>query len=437
MKFDHAAEQSCSALRILNVAQSDREGGAARATYRLHRAFCDAGMQSVLYTPRKSIDDPTVHRTRNNPILAQVISFLNSRIPELYPKGSVRSFSPVRLGYGRLDSRAVQSADVVCLHWIAGAFLKPSELTRIRRPVVWQLWDCWPFTGGCHYPGDCNNYESMCGSCPILDSHKEYDLARLDFNARRRAYAALNITPVAPSRWLADKARRSSLFGGRRIEYIPSGVNLQIFRPHEKAMAREILGLPKDRQIVLFGAAGVTSDRRKGYHLLPEVFASFARSSAAGDVTLAVFGGQLTSPEASLGIPTLHLGRYEDDVSLALLYSAADILVAPYIEDNLPFVILEALACGTPVAAFAAGGIPDAVDHQRNGFLAPVRDATELGRGIAWLLSDPSRLYELGCEARNTAKARFDIVNCARTYEALFVDVVARYQSAEFGRPIG
>jgi glycosyltransferase involved in cell wall biosynthesis len=114
---------------------------------------------------------------------------------------------------------------------------------------------------------------------------------------------------------------------------------------------------------------------------------------------------------------------------LARLFAAADVFVAPFAEDNLPNVILEALACGTPVVAFAAGGIPDAVEHKENGFLATVGSAAELGRGIGWVLADAARHEQLRRAARASAQTRFDLAACARRYKALFGEIAAR-QSA-------
>jgi glycosyltransferase involved in cell wall biosynthesis len=423
--------------KILHVGQSDRVGGANRATYRLHQALCEAGAHSRFLAAHKSQDDPTVIPAVRGPAAklgAQVADFLNSRVPFLYAGGRRGNFSPVRLAYGRLDAALLADTDLVVLHWIAGAFLKPSQLVRIGKPLVWQLWDLWPFTGGCHYPGECLNFEVACAKCPALGSGSRFDLAALDFAARRRGYRDLDLTIVAPSRWMGDKARRSALFAARRIEHIASGVDLEVFRPREKQLARDILGLPKDKKIILFGAFSAQSDRRKGYHLLPAALAQLANTGAtdtgtaaagATDIVLAVFGGSRHPPaarDAELPMPALHLGRFEDDVALALIYAAADVLVAPYLEDNLPFVILEALACGTPVVAFAAGGIPDAVDHQVNGYLAPNGDAAELGRGIAWVL-DPQRHAALCRAARATAETRFDIRDCARRYRELAAEL--------------
>ena len=417
--------------KILHVGQSDRVGGANRATYRLHQALCEAGSDSGSWPRYKSQDDPTVIPAVRGPMAklgAQVADFANSRIPRFTPGGNRGNFSPGRLAYGRLmPALSLPEPDLVVLHWIAGGFLKPSQFVRIGKPLVWQLWDLWPFTGGCHYPGECANFEHACGPCPALGSRSAFDLARARFCC---ATARISGSGSDDCRAQPMDRRQGAQIGAvrtRRIEHIASGVDLGVFRPYDKMLARDILGLPKDKKIVLFGAFSALSDRRKGYQLIPAVLEKLAQPPGA-EIVLAVFGGSRHPPaseDAKWGLPALHLGRFEDDVAIALIYAAADVLIAPYLEDNLPFVILEALACGTPVVAFAAGGIPDAIDHQKNGYLAPVGAAGELARGIAWVLADPQRHKALCAAARATAEARFDIRECACRYLDLCAELTA------------
>jgi glycosyltransferase involved in cell wall biosynthesis len=84
-----------------------------------------------------------------------------------------------------------------------------------------------------------------------------------------------------------------------------------------------------------------------------------------------IFGASETPHPPDMGLRTNYRGSLHDEVSLALLYSAADVFVAPSIQDNLPNVVMEALACGTPTVAFDLGGMPDLIDHRQNGYWPP------------------------------------------------------------------
>ena len=414
-------------MRVLHLAQSDRGGGANKAAFRLHRALGDLGIASTFHPGRKLGGDPDVvpaWPAVGGRFLSTLAAWLDAHSLDAYPDRRGDVFSPVRFCYGRPRRRLVDSADIVCLHWIAGSFLHPSALAHLQKPLVWRLSDLWPFTGGCHFPGACRAFEERCGCCPSLGSRDPGDLAGRDFAARERAYPALDLTIVAPSRWIAGEARRSALFARRRIVHIPTGIDVSVFRPMPRIEARRSLDLPADdRPILLFGAMAATSNDRKGFGPLQKALGLFARGEAARGAMAVVFGGDTHESQDIDGLPVVHVGKISDETRLARLYAAADVLIAPFIEDNLPNVVLEALACATPVAAFAAGGIPDAVVHERNGILAPVGAADALAAGIEWVL-DPTRKPALDAAARQTAESRFDIRQCARSYRDLFADLM-------------
>jgi glycosyltransferase involved in cell wall biosynthesis len=424
------------AMRVLHLSHSDREGGANRAAFRLHCALRDLGVASTFHPGRKLGDAPDVvaawprvaGRFRSG-----LAAWRDARSLRSYANRRGDVFSPVKRGYGEPHSDLVAAADIVCLHWIAGSFLHPSNLKWLGKPLVWRLSDLWPFTGGCHFPGTCRAFEQRCGCCPALGSRDPDDLAGRDFAARERAYPSLDLTIVAPSRWIAAEAGRSALMGQRRIEHIPTGIDLTRYLPMSQLKARRLLGLPTDtRAILLFGAMAATSDRRKGFAPLQDALRLFSRSPSAAGALAVVFGGEPHPPQDIGGLQIRHVGRIADETRLACLYAASDVLIAPFVEDNLPNVILEALACATPVVAFAAGGIPDAVEHEHNGVLVQVGAVDALARGIAWVL-DPSRKAELRAAARATAEARFDIRECARRYKDLFAELLAQRRGLRSG----
>jgi glycosyltransferase involved in cell wall biosynthesis len=412
-------------LSVVHLAQSDSEGGANKAAYRIHKNLQSIGIRSSFHVGRKHLNDESVvpaHLPGAGLRVSGVVAYLNARKLKSYPHKLPTPFSPVGLRYGQLDAQLIAEADVVCAHWIAGAFLNFSQLETIRKPIIWRLSDIWPFSGGCHYPGECDRFEQECGACPQLGSHSENDLSRAGIEARARTFAGLNLTIAAPSRWIADLARSSRLFGERRIEHIPTGVDLNVFRPRDRLEARRRFGLPKDGQIVLFGALGATEDPRKGYSHFTQCIEMMV-STGMRDVVPVIFGGVTEGISSIAGLPAFHLGRVETEDDMSLVYSAADVLVAPFLEDNLPNVILEAIACGTAVAAFAAGGIRDAIEDGVSGILAPIGDDETLANGVVQLLYQTMH-PRFRHAVREFAERRFDLAQCIRRYAGLFEDVV-------------
>ena len=311
-------------------------------------------------------------------------------------------------------SVAALKPDVVNLHWICGGFVPVKSVPRLGRPLVWTLHDMWPFTGGCHFAETCERYTERCGACPQLASAREHDLSRRVWMRKRRAWRELQVTVVCPSNWLADCARRSALFGDKRVEVIPYGIDTDVFRPLERDAARAALGLPRDVPIILFGAW--ESSRRKGMQHLTEALTILARREPRPAPHVVVFGFPWQEDTIG-GLPVTSLGRLDDAATLARAYSAADVFVHPSIADNLPTTVIESLACGTPCSAFRVGGLTDLIDHGRNGTLARPFDAAELAEGIEHVLAS-------GAEARARARAKveeqFGQELQARRYRELF-----------------
>jgi glycosyltransferase involved in cell wall biosynthesis len=125
------------------------------------------------------------------------------------------------------------------------------------------------------------------------------------------------------------------------------------------------------------------------------------------DLHLAIFGQSAPKIPEDLGFPVHYLGHLYDDLSLRILYSAADVMVIPSRQDNLPNTGVESLACGTPVVAFDTCGLPDIVNHRVTGYLARAFDSEDLAAGIEWVLGDSSRHYDLSRNARAQAVERF------------------------------
>lgn len=426
MKSVNGRASPAGEVDVLFVNTYEKRGGAARAAYRIFSEIRNRSVNAHFLTltredPDTDISGPMHTSTRG--MLVRALTRLD-RIPlYFYPHRQQGAFSPsfwpnpLRIRLARFRSKLVH------LHWVCAGMLTVEELARLNCPIVWTLHDAWAFTGGCHYTRDCEGFKQQCGCCPQLGSKGENDYSRYLMRKKEEVFGKLDITVVAPSRWLADMARQSSLFAKRRIQVIPNGLDTEIFKPVDKHTARERLGIGAENPVLLFGTQVVT-DPRKGWDLL-----CAALRGLEGPYTLLVFGQGNACIENAPHVTVCQLGSFDDDQSLALIYSAADVYVCPSREDNLPNTVAEALACGTPCAAFAINGLPDMIEHQKNGWLAKPFDSADLAEGIDWLIqySDQDQLRRA---ARGKAVSDYSLTVMSNRYMALYEDV----RSAAKGR---
>lgn len=412
-------------MDILLINTMVARGGAARAASRLNCGLRQSGINSQLLVQFQTGAEPGVVGPKR--VLRKQLDLLRPHLDvlplRLYPR---RQQTPWSLGwlpnpflqFGRL------APDLVHLHWIGKGFVPLRTISRLGRPLVWTFHDSGAFTGGCHLPGDCRRFEQACGACPQLGSSRQGDLSRRVWRRKERLYGDVDLTVVAPSRWMAECARKSSLLRGRRIEVIPNGLCLETFKPLDRQWGRQLLGLSQDKRVVLFGAVDATADRNKGFDLLQGALRRFAAGGGAAE--LAVFGAYPPEDTPDLGLPIRYLGPLHDEVSLAALYAAADVFVLPSRQENLPNTLMEAMACGTPCVAFNVGGIPEMIDHEQNGYLAAPGEEADLARGIAWVLESPERHQRLAAGARKKAERSWHLEDVVGRYTDLYRDLLAR-----------
>lgn len=404
----------------------DIKGGAARAAYRLHEGLRSVGVDSKLLARRKYSGDQKVIGAVSSLAKGYCrMRHIMDYVPLIFYPGRKRDIFSLAgipdLFYKKIH---VLNPDIINLHWIAQGAIQIESIGKLDKPVVWTLHDMWAFSGGCHYDEGCGRYTEECGMCPQLGSQKQTDLSHWVWQRKKRSWQGVNITIVTPSRWLADCAKSSSLFLDRRVEVIPNGLNLEVFKPADKAFARKRFGLPENKKLVLFGAAGAMVDKRKGFQFLEPIFKSVAAQGLCDEVELVVYGSSEPENPPELHFRTHYTGELSDDESIALLYSAADVFIAPSVQDNMPNTVMESIACGTPVVAFDIGGMPDMIEHQVNGFLAKPFDTNDLARGISWVLGDLKRLYGLSVAAREKAVREYSLEIQAKRYLSLYNDVL-------------
>jgi glycosyltransferase involved in cell wall biosynthesis len=444
-------------LNILHVNASDIDGGAARAAYRIHRSLVEHGAAHGLSSQMRVIsqlsDDPSVISgppAGQSPIWRRLQPRLAHQARRGFRTGNstLHSIAWPATGLGaELQQRHCQGqADLLHLHWLGDGTLSIEEIGRLPMPLVWTLHDQWAFCGAEHYtspplPGETASTDERFAAGYIPASRPAHesgpDLNRRTWLRKRRAWRR-PFHIVCPSHWLADCARRSTLMAHWPITVIPYPIDLTVWAPTDQAQARALLGLPADRPLVLFGAMGGSADPRKGADLLLEALQCL-RSQVAGtpleQLELVVFGQSRPAQPPALGFPIHYSGHLHDDLSLRLLYAAADLFVIPSRQDNLPNTGLEAHACGTPVVAFATGGLVDIVDPEITGSLAEPFDPLSLAAAIRWVLEDPQLRRQLGAAARQRAERLWAPAQVAGLYAEVYGQAVERGLQSRSGAP--
>lgn len=404
-------------MNVSIVNYSDIAGGAARAAYRIHRALRQCNVESRMLVHDKASDDWTVEGPSGSfpKLVARSRSAIASRLGAWAKPGQSAGAALACLPSRWARRLNLSAADVVHLHWVNAEMMSIADIGRIRKPLVWTLHDMWAFCGAEHYSDD-GRWNKGCVD-GTLRRTRGLDVDHWTWRRKKRHWRT-PLQIVTPSRWLAECARSSDLMSSWPVTVIPNPLDTDTWRPIEPRIARDILRLPQDSKLLLFGAVGGGRDPRKGFDLL--VAALHQLRHKRTDVELVVFGQSAPRNAVNLPYPIHYAGRVHDDAALQLLYSAADAVLVPSRLEAFGQTASEAHACGTPVVAFDIGGLPDIVEHGRTGYLAKPYDTGELADGIEQVLNSTGQDSAMRRAARNRAETLWTASVVARQYLAVY-----------------
>lgn len=412
-------------MKIVHVTTGYNHGGAAIACKRLVEAQREAGIDARVITQEKGdFNDYVISTTKTS--FKKKLNFIQHAWEKFiflfYEKSSLVRFQFSLGNSGEFISHLdiFKDADIIHFHWINAGFISLKEMRKIinsEKTVVWTLHDMWAFTGGCHYSGDCSNYKSSCGNCIYLKTPSSKDLSTKIFRDKQQLYSSGNLHIITPSKWLAGCAKQSSLLQNIPISVIPNAVS-EIKINNDRNKMRQELGLPLDKKLILFGAFNLDHER-KGSSYLKEALSQISEDS---DFNILVFGKK-SELFSELRLKTHFMGYSSDEEYIRKIYASADVYVNPSVEDNLPNTVLESLSVGTPVVAFNMGGMPDMIDHQKNGYLAEFKNSKQLSEGILWCVENNTNGH-LSENAVQTIRSKFDYTVIGNQFRLFYKNIL-------------
>jgi len=393
-------------------------GGSGIAAQRLHRGLIALGADSHLVYGEGSTQDATCHAAYQNHsfvrrnLAALVTSFQN----RMTASGGFVT-NPGWIWPTPLQGTGL-NPDIVNLHWVARWLDLPSFFHSLPEnlPVVWSIHDLIPITGGCHYPQSCDHFTRKCGTCPQQKYPHSWDVTRRNFRTKERLYSGKNLHFVGNSAWTTEQIHRSGLAKhARSVSTIHLGIDSDLYVPIDKDVARTALGIPPGKFVIGFACSDF-HEKRKGADLLLQALESLPSEN----MMLLIFGSGKW-PQNVSRYQTISMGSIGSPRFQSLYYSALDIFAMPSLVETFGLVALEAMACGTPVVAYAAGGLADVVSDGEDGLIErKIGSISGLVRMLTWMHEHPVERETMGMLARKSVEEKFNSHLMAARYLDLY-----------------
>jgi glycosyltransferase involved in cell wall biosynthesis len=404
-------------MNVLHINQSDINGGAAIAGYRLHQGLLAQSIYSRLLVGTVKTSSELVQAVPRKLRIENQLGRL-TRSTGLNYVNHVSTFDVHKSSF-------YQEADILNFHNLHTGYFNYLAIPTLTnsKPAIYTLHDMWSFTGHCAYSYECDRWKTGCGKCPDLDTYPSVcrDNTRLEWRLKNWVYSRSNLSIVTPSKWLTEQAKQSML-NRFSIHYIPYGIDTEAYQPLDPELCRLLLGIPARKKVLMFGAESL-KDTRKGGDLLLKALSNLPLSLKSETVLLTLGHGSEAIGEA-VGIPTLNLGYVSSDRLKSIAFSAADLFVFPTRADNLPLVLQESMACGTPMVSFKIGGVPDLIRPGITGYLATPEDAQDLCNGIVQLLEDENLRETMSQQCRAIVLEEYPLELQAQRYIELYRQVL-------------
>jgi len=414
-------------MKILVINSNDLRGGASIAARRILKALTlnyDVNQLFVVGN-RKSNDDKIICTRKNkfeefSELLIHLVTSFWGLQQQWFP------FSKKRL----LKIVKQFNPDLIHIHNTHGlsSCVETGLLPELSKfsPIVWTLHDMWSFTGNASHSNDSNWKFLKQGK----GDNFRYPQIFLNngtwlLKQKKAIYEKSDITFICPSMWLTNLALQSPALKGKRIINIRNGIDLTIFKPLDKVTLRKKFGIENNERVILF-LANSLRDKQKGGKELYDILSKINTINLDNIVIVLIGGGKIKSLAKYSNFRIIQLPYQQNEINVSEIYNIADILIYPSKVDTLPFVLIEAIACGLPCISFNIGGCGEIILDNSNGYLIPPFNTQLFVEKVIYCLENPYVLKQFSINGRIYAEQNFDIKSCADNYFGIFQDILSR-----------
>ncbi|MDD6572460.1 MAG: glycosyltransferase [Thermoflexaceae bacterium] len=401
-------------MNILLVNTTYQGGGAEKVTRQLFHGFDNTDIQMHLLVGRGDPSDSSYEIIYDK----KIPYFFSRAYGKLAPYRKYDRYATKRI----IDTVKKYHIDIVHLQNIHGNYMGIRDVAKISRHcrVIWTLHDMWALTGHCAHAFDCTKWiDGNCTGCPKPETYPSIrtDIAGRMLDTKKKSFSGNRIVYVSPSRWLYDRFKESFL-KDETIEVIHNGIDIHNFMPGDVILLREKYNIPQDKHVLLFAASNLNSQFRSFKHLLMAL-ELLENKSGYCLVVLGNCDDQITFPPE---FQVMQMGYVTDEKKMNELYALSDAYITPSLADNFPCTTLESFASGTPVIAFATGGLIEQIDPS-TGWLVECGNPKALADAIQTAFTDEARLATMRENCRKKAEELYSEELMLEKYKALYQKV--------------
>ena len=400
-------------MNVTLVHGSDYGGGAETVVRLHHQELIRQGHDSELLLGRcsgKTEHAKQIQYVRGPIGFRRLAKWIESKT------GWQNTYSP---SFRALENNFSRSPDVLHVHSLHGVenFAELSVLPELSRrfPLIISMHDLWLMTGHCGHFMDCERWKTGCGQCPDLNLYPSIpiDGTARNFRSKRELFKRTDAHLVVPSNWLKRQVEQSPILGHLPVTVIANPVDTNLFHP----VPNETVDQSRKKSVLL--VAQHIDNPYKGIHDGIDALNQVQHEN----LEVILVGNSADEASKLLDHDTRMLPYAFDPADLADYYRSADLLVMPSRGETFGLVAAEAMACGTPVVAFAVGGLVDVIGDNEGGRLCEPRDCEQMAIEITELLADDSLREECGLAASNRIQREFNLKShterCVELYQAI------------------